>query len=202
MDEVSASQTRLSLLSRLRHDPSDPSAWDEFVGRYGPKIQSWCRRWGLQEADVQDVTQMVLVQLAAKLRAFVYDPGRSFRGWLKTLTRHAWSDFVADRQRAVTGAGGSGMFEVLHAVTARDDLEQRMEEAFDLELLELATTRVRARVAPHTWEAFRLTALDGLSGAEAAARLDLPVASVFKAKSNVQKLLQEEIAQLEGVEAA
>ena len=76
-----------------------------------------------------------------------------------------------------------------------------MEEAFDLELLELAANRVRERVEPHTWEAFQLTALDGLSGAEAAARLDMPVASVFKAKSNVQKMLQEEIAQLEGVEA-
>jgi hypothetical protein len=30
----------------------------------------------------------------------------------------------------------------------------------------------------------------------------MPVASVFKAKSNVQKMLQEEIALLEGGEAA
>jgi RNA polymerase sigma-70 factor (ECF subfamily) len=76
-----------------------------------------------------------------------------------------------------------------------------MEEAFDLELLELATNRVRGRVEPHTWEAFRLTAVDGLSGAEAASRLDMPVASVFKAKSNVQKMLHEEIARLEGMGA-
>jgi RNA polymerase sigma-70 factor (ECF subfamily) len=199
MSDDAASQTRISLLSRLRRDPNDASAWDEFVGRYGPQIDSWCRRWGLQEADAQDITQMVLLRLAAKLRTFVYDPSRSFRGWLKTLTRHAWSDFVADRQRAVAGAGGSGMFEVLHTLEARDDLEQRLEGAFDLELLQLATEQVRQRVAPHTWEAFQLTAVDGLSGAEAAARLGVPVASVFKAKSNVQKMLQEEIARLEGV---
>jgi RNA polymerase sigma-70 factor (ECF subfamily) len=201
MDDASVSGTRISLLSRLRKDPQDSSAWDEFVRRYGPRIESWCRRWGLQEADVQDVSQMVLVRLATKLRGFAYDPSGSFRAWLKTLTRHAWSDYVADQGRAVAGAGGSGMFEALHAVEARDDLEQRMEEAFDLELLELATNRVRERVEAHTWEAFQLTALEGLSGAEAAHRLGLPVASVFKAKSNVQKMLQEEIAQLEGVEA-
>jgi RNA polymerase sigma-70 factor (ECF subfamily) len=201
MAEGSVWETRISLLSRLRKDPQDTSAWDEFVGRYGPRIEAWCRRWGLQEADVQDVTQTVLVRLATKLRGFVYDPAGSFRAWLKTLTRHAWSDFVADRQRSVASTGGSGMFEVLHAVEARDDLEKRMEEAFDLELLELATNRVRERVQPHTWEAFQLTAVDGLSGAEAAARLGMPVASVFKAKSNVQKMLQEEIALLERVEA-
>jgi RNA polymerase sigma-70 factor (ECF subfamily) len=201
MDDSSVSGTRISLLNRLRKDPQDSSAWDEFVGRYGPRIESWCRHWGLQEADVQDVSQMVLVRLAIKLRGFAYDPAGSFRAWLKALTRHAWSDYVADQRRAVAGAGGSGMFEVLHAVEARDDLEQRMEEAFDLELLELATNRVRERVEPHTWEAFHLTAVEGLSGAEAAHRLGMPVASVFKAKSNVQKMLQEEIALLEGVEA-
>jgi RNA polymerase sigma-70 factor (ECF subfamily) len=192
-------QTRLSLLSRLRRDPENPSAWDEFVGRYGPQIRAWCRAWGMQEADAEDIAQMVLVRLAVKLRSFVYDPGGSFRAWLKTLARHAWSDFVADRERTVAGEGGSGMFKVLHSVQARDDLEKRLEEAFDLELLELATDRVRARVAPHTWQAFQLTALDGLSGAEAALRLGMPVASVFKAKSNVQKMLQEEIAQLQEV---
>jgi RNA polymerase sigma-70 factor (ECF subfamily) len=201
MSHDSTAQTRISLLSRLRKDPGDRSAWEDFVSRYGPKIRSWCGRWGIQDADADDVTQTVLVQLAAKLRGFVYDPAGSFRAWLKTLTRHAWSDFVADRRRAVAGAGGSGMFEVLHSVEARDDLEKRMEESFDLELLELATNRVRERVEPHTWEAFQLTALEGLSGAEAAARLGMPVASVFKAKSNVQKMLQEEIVQLEGVEA-
>jgi RNA polymerase sigma-70 factor (ECF subfamily) len=201
MGDGSVGGTRLSLLSRLRHDPNDASAWDEFVGRYGPQIDSWCRRWGLQEADAQDVAQMVLVRLAAKLRTFVYDPARSFRGWLKTLARHAWSDFVSDRQRSVAGAGGSGMFEVLHSVEARDDLERRMEEAFDLELLQVATANVRERVEERTWEAFRLTAMDGLSGAEAAARLGMPVASVFKAKSNVQKMLREEIDRLEEVSA-
>jgi RNA polymerase sigma-70 factor (ECF subfamily) len=201
MADHSGIQTRLSLLSRLRKNPDDPSAWDEFVSRYGPQLRAWCRAWGVQEADAEDITQMVLVRLAVKLRSFVYDPGGSFRAWLKTLARHAWSDFVADRERAVAGEGGSGMFQVLDSVEARDDLEKRLEEAFDLELLELATERVRARVVPHTWQAFQLTAVDGLSGAEAALRLGMPVASVFKAKSNVQKMLQEEIAQLQEVPA-
>src|SRR4051794_27039230 len=136
MDETRDSLTRTSLLSRLRKDPGDRSAWEEFAGRYGPKIRGWCGRWGLQDADCDDITQTVLVKLAIKLRGFVYDPSRSFRGWLKTLTRHAWSDLVADRHRAGAGAGGSGVFEALLSVEAGADLEKRMEEAFDLELLE------------------------------------------------------------------
>jgi RNA polymerase sigma-70 factor (ECF subfamily) len=57
--------------------------------------------------------------------------------------------------------------------------------------------RVRLRVAPRTWEAFRLTALEGLSGAEAARRLEMQVAAVYMAKRNVQKKLREESRRLE-----
>jgi RNA polymerase sigma-70 factor (ECF subfamily) len=117
------------------------------------------------------------------------------------LAHHAWSDFVAGRQRAGRAVSGAPADDVLHSVPARDDLEARLAEAFDLELLELATARVRARVEAKTWEAFRLTAMEGLSGAEASARLGMQVAAVFKAKSNVQKLLQEEIRTLEGGES-
>jgi len=76
-------------------------------------------------------------------------------------------------------------------------LTQKLEEAFDLELLEAAKVRVRLRVAPHTWEAFRLMALESLPVAEVAARVHLQVAMVYVAKSKVQKMLQEEIGKLE-----
>jgi RNA polymerase sigma-70 factor (ECF subfamily) len=184
-------------LSRLRREPHNQSAWDDFVGRYGPRIVAWCRRWGLQEADAQDVAQAVLVLLAVKLRGFVYDPSRSFRAWLRLLTRHAWSDFLAERRRPGAGSGDSGMLDRLHSVEARDDLERRLEEAFDLELLESAKAYVRGRVAPRTWQAFELTAIEGLSGAKAAARLGMQVAAVFMAKSNVKKMIQEQIQQMD-----
>ncbi len=58
----------------------------------------------------------------------------------------------------------------------------RLEAAFDLERLEMAEAGVRSQVEPHTREAFRLTALEDLSGADAAARLGTRVVTVFKAK--------------------
>ncbi len=80
---------------------------------------------------------------------------------------------------------------------AREDLAEKLEEAFDLELLEAAMARVRLRVAPRTWEAFRLMALEGLPVAEVAARVRMQVAMVYVAKSKVQRMLQEEIGKLE-----
>jgi len=59
-------------------------------------------------------------------------------------------------------------------------------------------TQVRLRVAPQTWQAFWLTAWEGLSGAEAAQRIPMQVAQVYVAKRRVQRMLQEEVARLEG----
>ena len=175
--------TSPTLLSRLRHSPSDQAAWDEFVERYSPRIYGWCRRWNLQEADAQDVTQDVLLRLADKMRTFVYDPSGSFRGWLKTLAHHAWHDFVKKRERAGPGSGDSSILDKLDAVEARADLLLRLDEEFDRELLDEAQARVRQRVKPHIWEAFRLLALEGCSGAQAAARLQIKVSAVFVARS-------------------
>jgi RNA polymerase sigma-70 factor (ECF subfamily) len=194
------STTHASLLARLGHDPTDQAAWEEFVDRYGPKIHAWCRAWRLQEADAQDVTQAVLARLAVRMRRFAYDPARGFRGWLRTLTKNAWHDCMADRRRAVGGVaqGGSEVTELIQTAEARDDLAHRLEQEFDLELLKEAERRVRLRVAPRTWEAYRLSTAEGLSGAEVAVRLGVKVTAVFVSKSHVLKQLRDEARALEG----
>jgi RNA polymerase sigma factor (sigma-70 family) len=188
--------THVTLLTQLRQDPSDQAGWDAFVERYGRHIYRWCRQWNLQDADALDVTQDILMKLTQKLRAFTYDPSRSFRGWLKTVAHHAWRDF-ADSRHAERAGGDSKFQELMLTLEAREDLAERLEQAFDLELLEAAKARVRLRVAPHTWEAFRLMAFEDMSVDEVAARAHLQVAMVYVAKSKVQKMLKEEIAKLE-----
>jgi RNA polymerase sigma-70 factor (ECF subfamily) len=197
----SSSWTSVSLLGKLRQDPHDQAAWRDFVRRYGSKILRWCRQWGLQEADAEDVTQIVLVKLAQKMGSFEYDPSQRFRGWLKTITYHALSDYVAARRRPGQGGGGDVVAQVLESLEARDDLVRQLGEEFDRELLEEALRRVEQQVPAQRWQAFRLTALENLSGAEAAQRLGMKIATVFTAKSKVQKLVQQEVRRLEGDES-
>jgi RNA polymerase sigma-70 factor (ECF subfamily) len=196
-DHHSTPLTSTTLLARLRHEPANQEAWAEFVRRYGPQVHRWCRRWRLQEADAEDVTQAVLVRLSTRMRTFTYDPTRSFRAYLRTLARYAWCDFLETSKLPGAGGGGSDVVRLVGTVEAGDDLEQRLSEQFDQELLAEAQDRVRGRVEGHTWEAFRLTVVDRLSGAAAAARLGLTVAGVYKAKSRVQQMLHEEVARLE-----
>src|SRR5215470_11776142 len=128
--------TRVTLLTQLRQDPFDQAGWEAFVERYGRHIYRWCRQWKLQDADAEDVTQDILVKLTQKLRTFAYDPSRSFRGWLKTVAHHAWRDFVDSRRRARPAAGDRQVQERILSLEAREDLARKLEEAFDLELLE------------------------------------------------------------------
>jgi RNA polymerase sigma factor (sigma-70 family) len=197
VENSAPSRTSASLLGRLRQGPTDQIAWAEFVRRYGAQIYRWCRKWNLQEADAQDVTQTVLVKLADKMRSFSYDPSRSFRAYLKTLTHYAWCDFLETRKRPGAGSGDSSVREALESVEAKEDLIAHLHAEFDQELLDEAMERVRERVEAHTWEAFRLTALERQSGAAVADQLGMKVATVFKAKSKVQKMLQEEMRRLE-----
>ena len=197
MSTKSDDDTSPTLMIRIQEDPANQRAWDEFVQRYQPMIHAWCLRSGAQPSDADDIAQEVLIKLLAAIKKFQYDPTRSFRSWLKTVTRHAWSDLA--RSRRHTTDEPEGLIQAL--ADSRDalaDLEKQLEDAFDRELLELAMRRVEKRVKPITWQAFRLTAIENRHGADAAKELQMPVAHVFVARYRVQRMLEEEVRALKG----
>jgi RNA polymerase sigma-70 factor (ECF subfamily) len=184
--------TSLTLLERLKKNPDDPQSWNVFIERYQPRIRTWCLAWGLQDSDADDVVQEVLIKLFAALRKFQYDPSGSFRAWLKTVTQHVWIDFVRTRRR--TPAQNSGRIDtVADSVDAQADLERHLEEAFEHELFAIAMRKVNERTNPAHWTAFYKTAILGLSGADVARELNMPVGTVFVAKHRVRKALEEEV---------
>lgn len=192
-----SSLTSPTLLGRLGQFPADQQAWELFVERYGPKIYAWCQHWKLQRSDAEDVTQMVLLKLAGHMSRFSYDPQKSFRAWLKTVTRNVWADLRESCKPGAVGTGDSVVLETLASVEAQEDLSVRLEQEFDRELLEEASSRVQLRVAPEKWTVFHLLAIEGLSGEVVAQRMKMKVATVYVVRSKVQKLLQEEIERLE-----
>src|SRR5262245_666931 len=107
--------TPASLLERLKQ-PADQNAWARFVELYTPLLYYWARRAGLQEADAADLVQEVLGLLFQKLPEFAYDPGRSFRNWLRTVTLNKL------RERRRRGSPISGHASALENVPAADGL--------------------------------------------------------------------------------
>ena len=191
------SVTSLSLLSALRDDVRQHRAWPDFVARYGARIEGWCRRWGLQDADARDVAQNVLLQLARQMRSFRYDRNGRFRSWLKTIAWRAWVDYLKSQKKNLARPGSEGLLQQLDTVEAKDDLMAGLDDEANREILEVAIRRVRRRVNEGTFEAFRLMAFEGLSGADAAERTGMKVGSVFVAKSRIDKMLSEEVALVE-----
>ena len=201
MGEATNTNTSLTLLKRLQTQPHDQQAWRDFASRYGSKIRAWCRSWGLQESDAADVCQTVLLKLAGEMRKFERRPGGSFRSWLKTVSHHAWYDLVNSRQFNVQ-KGGEAIERRLESEEARDDLATQLEAAWDQELMQIASQRVQLRVHPNTWNAFQLAAVDESPCDSVAQQLGMSLTGVYKAKSNVLKMLQQEVQNLEHSEVA
>src|SRR5687767_8740953 len=76
--------TRASLLSRLR-DWQNPS-WQEFFELYWKLIYNTARRYGLSDAEAQDVVQDTMLGVSRNIPSFRYEPERcSFKTWLMNL---------------------------------------------------------------------------------------------------------------------
>ncbi len=191
--------TSRTLLMRVR-ETEDREAWAEFVDRYAPKIYNWCRRYHLQESDAADVTQEVLVKLVRAMNGFEYDPQRgSFRGWLKTVTANAVRDLAASWKKAGRGSGDTAIGQVLATIEdekAVEALRVQIETCHQEELLAEAEKLVEPRVQPHTWQAYRLTAVEHRPTAKVAEELGMPVSEVYVAKSRVLKMLRQVVHEL------
>jgi RNA polymerase sigma factor (sigma-70 family) len=174
----------------------DEGAWNAFVQRYQPFILAWCHERGLQQADAEDVAQTVLSQLLTTMREFRYDPSGSFRAWLRTVTTRACGRFMLRETRSA-GQKGEQALRRIEEMPARQELARRIEEIFDSELLRQAMDTVREAVEPHTWEAFRLTAIQQFSAAEVGPHVGMPVMHVYVARQRVQRMLQREVERLQ-----
>jgi RNA polymerase sigma-70 factor (ECF subfamily) len=187
-----------TLLMRLRQFPSDQEAWNLFVARYGQVLYRWCRARGLQDADAQDVMQEVFRRVAVNVRQFDRSRG-SPRNWLFAIFRNCLADCLGSPHLSRTERGGEAVRELLASEEARRDLEQQLGQEFDLEVFELAERGVRLRVEPNTWQSYWLTRRDGLSLADAAVRIGIPVGHVSRYANRVLQMLSEERKRLEEV---
>ena len=186
------SRTHASLLIRVR-DIADQKAWEEFHERYAPMIRGWCRHWFPHEVD--DMVQEVFTRLTSCMKSFEYKPGKGrFRGYLKTVTHRLMAD-LKERPAPVLVLGNE---EVPIEIEAGQDLLDRLAAMFDLELLDQAKERVRARVEERTWSAYVGTAEEWRKPADVAHELGMKVGAVFQAKHSVVTQLRREIQILQG----
>jgi RNA polymerase sigma-70 factor (ECF subfamily) len=186
------------LLVRIR-DTGDADAWRHFVELYAPVLHGFYRKRGLQDADAADLTQTVLQTVSVEAGRLKYDPARgSFRSWLFTIARNEHYDFIAHRKRRPGAGDDASSSERIDNVPAREEEAAQWEQEYERRIYAWAAERVCRCVDDTTWEAFRLTAVEGKSGMETANALGMSVGAVYVAKSRVLARLRREVERIEG----
>lgn len=197
-------ETRVSLILRLPN-AADADAWNEFVVLYRPLIFALARRGGLQSADAEELTQEVLLAVAGAVARWNPDPQRGrFRTWLARITRNLLINYLFDRRRRGWQCGGSDLHELIEqqpapAAVAETEL---VSNEYRRSLFWAAARRIRSQMQEATWQAFYRTAVAGQTPADTAAALNLPVASVYVARSRVLAKLKHEVQRLDALQEA
>jgi RNA polymerase sigma factor (sigma-70 family) len=174
----------------LLAEPKHPQLWERFVVRYRPLIYNWCRSWGGQDSDADDLCQTVLCKLLEAFQTFRFHPERGrFRSWLKTVARNAWINI---RNTEPIGIGGSGDLD-----QPRNDWETTIGKIADRELFEEAICRVQPRFEDNSWKVVQ-GCLNGDSAEENARLTGKTISAVYMIKSRFIKLMKAEIASLNG----
>ena len=181
--------TSESLLLRLRK-ADDNHAWSRFVQLYTPLLFYWARNTGLQSQDAADLVQDVLTIVFRKLPEFRYDPDKSFRGWLRTVTLNRFRELARKRTLGAIDATNS----ILAQVAGKPgQLESTWDLNYQQSLVARAMELLQPEFQPATWKALREYVMSGRPAAEVAKENGLSVWTVYSAKSRLMVRLREEL---------
>jgi RNA polymerase sigma factor (sigma-70 family) len=183
--------TRASLLVQLRTG-SNHIAWQEFVKLYGPVIYGFARKRGLQDADAADLMQDVMRSVSAAIGRLDYDRKQgTFRGWLFTITRNKIFNFLSARRIRPQGTGDSATNRILNSHPDGEDGSATWEMEYQRRLASLAMEQIKGEFLETTWRAILLTAVEGVSAADASKQVGLSAGAIYVAKSRVLARLKE-----------
>lgn len=188
--------TSTSLIQRVKLQ--EATAWEQLVDVYGPLVYSWCRVRGLSEHDASDLVQTVFLTVSIAIEKFRREQkSDTFRGWLRTITRHAIADhFRANDGGTLTRGGTTGQIRIRDFP---DDDAPVPGELSDSDILPNERSMLcrrfleilRPDFEPQVWASFERTAIHGDRAVDVAASLGITVSSVYKSKTRVLKKLRQ-----------
>ena len=182
-----SSTTHLSLLIKLR-SKSETAAWSQFVKLYAPLVHRWVGAIGIQEPDRSDVAQDVFMVLLGKISTFQYDPQKSFRGWLRTITLNKCRDLLRVRRNHSSRL-------VLEKIerAAQEDSDWLTETEYRNHLANSALKLMREHFSESTWRACWAHVAEGRPARDIAIELGITENAVYLARARVLKRLRSEL---------
>jgi RNA polymerase sigma-70 factor (ECF subfamily) len=183
--------TSESLLLRLSDHSSvtRSDAWVRFTKLYTPLIFYWARKTGLQAQDAADLVQDVMAIVLRRIASFEYDSGKSFRGWLRTVTLNQYRQKL--RKQKLNAIDASASF--LDAQPDSNRAEKTWDEEYARSLLQNAMKMAQPDFTPRTWKALEMLLKSGRPVAEVAVELEMRPSTLYSAKARLMRRLKKQL---------
>src|SRR3954451_24095627 len=112
-------ETRQSLLFRAQAGENE--AWKDMAALYRPLILGCVNLRGVPAADLEDLSQEVLLSVVKHLPAFEHSGHRgAFRSWLRTILCSRTVDYWRGIDPSAGARGGSGATAALQEIADPD----------------------------------------------------------------------------------
>ena len=189
--------TSLSLLNRAS-TAGDSESWDRLVAIYTPLMRRWLSSFDIQNADADDLVQEVLAVVLRELPSFRHNQRTgAFRNWLRKILVYRVRHFWRTRKYEPQPKGASSLIDQLNQLEDDTSHVSRMWDAdHDRHVISQLIEAARPGFQAKTWEAFRLQIFEGKRANVVARELDMPLNSVYVARSRVLSALRREAAGL------
>ena len=151
-------ETTRSSVIRAVADTENAAAWNRLFDLYAGFVYSIARRKGLNDADADDIVQMVFADLARTLPSFKYDREKGrFRSYLAALVK--WR--LIDRLKAVRRDADlkADFMEEAKATGPGDD--EFADREWKAVAMDNALRRIKSSVRPEHYAAFVASTVEG-----------------------------------------
>src|SRR5262249_9705825 len=129
VEDGAMNETRQSLL--VRAQAGETNAWNVLTDLYRPLILGWLNRQGVPAADLEDLSQEVLLSVVKHLPGFQHSGQRgAFRSWLRTIVCRRTADYWRTIDAGAHASGGSGATAALQQIA---DPESELNRQWDEE---------------------------------------------------------------------
>lgn len=183
--------TRVSLLSQITEN--NPQSWQEFCLLYKPMIANWLKSYTLQTADVEDLTQGIMLYVVENVNSFEHN-GQigAFRNWLRAVTLNICRNYL----RKIKPKFQENFIHLTLLLEQLEDPKSHQSHLFnvahDRVIVQILLENLAEHFQAETIAIFKLHVIDELSAPDTAAKMNVSVASVHVAKSRILRRLRQD----------
>ena len=195
------SQTRRTLLERLRRTRTDEVSWYDFFDTYSRLIYSVARKSGLGHGDAEDIVQATTLKVSQYINRFEFNPGRGkFRNWVCMITKQQ----IANHYRKLNRLPELAEWEPNEDEEGPEieDPVNQWDALWEREYLDhvndLALSEVKKKVSPKQYQIFHLYCIKDRDVKKIAVMLGISTNEVYLAKNRVLPLYEESVQKVFG----